>query len=125
MLVVESSMFPASVISLSTFYTMDTVVQQTQLVTNQPSSVITQWFDDSSRPAIIRDFLQHDVVIKMENGKSQKIPHLLALVEWYARHPQCNRCLKPVEIWANHFESVIPEHAFYVPVGRFQSSCVC
>ena len=34
----------------------------------QPSTVITQWFDDSSRPAIIRDFLQHDVVIKMENG---------------------------------------------------------
>lgn len=91
----------------------------------QPSTVITQWFDDSSRPAIIRDFLQHDVVIKMENGKSQKITHLLALVEWYARHPQCNRYSKPVEIWANHFESVIPEHAFYVPVGRFQSSCVC
>lgn len=117
MLVVESSMFPASVISSSTFYTKDTVVQQTQLVTNS--------FDDSSRPAIIRDFLQHDVVIKMENGKSQKITHLLALVEWYARHPQCNRYSKPVEIWANHFESVIPEHAFYVPVGRFQSSCVC
>ena len=34
MLVVESSMFPASVISSSTFYTKDTVVQQTQLVTN-------------------------------------------------------------------------------------------
>ena len=90
----------------------------------QPSTVITRWFDDSSRPAIIRDFLQHGV-IKMENGKSQKITHLLALVEWYARHPQCNRYSKPVEIWANHFESVIPEHAFYVPVGRFQSSCVC
>ena len=90
----------------------------------QPSTVITQWFDDSSRPAIIRDFLQHDVVIKMENGKSQKITHLLALVEWYARHPQCNRYSKPVEVWANHFKSVIPEHAFYVLVGRFQSSCV-
>ena len=34
MLVVESSTFPASVISSSTFYTKDTVVQQTQLVTN-------------------------------------------------------------------------------------------
>ena len=91
----------------------------------QASTVITQWFDDSNRPAIIRDFLQHDVFIKMENRKSQKITPLLALVEWYARHPQCNRYLKPVEIWATHFESVIPELALYVPVGRFQSSCVC
>ena len=82
----------------------------------QASAVITQWFDDSSRSAIIRDFLQHDVVIKMENGKSQKITHHLALVEWYARHPQCNRYSKPVEVWANHFKSVIPERAFYVPV---------
>ena len=50
----------------------------------------------------------------MENGKSQKITHLLALVEWYARHPQCNRYSKPVEVWANHFELVISEHAFNV-----------
>ena len=118
MLVVESSMFPASVYK-GCRCAADSACNQ------QPSTVITQWFDDSSRPAIIRDFLQHDVVIKMENGKSQKITHLLALVEWYARRPQCNRYSKPVEIWANHFESVIPEHAFYVPVGRFQSSCVC
>lgn len=99
-------------------YTADSTCNQ------QASTVITQWFDDSSRPAILREFLQHDVVIKMENGKSQKITHLLALVEWYARHPQCNRYSRPVEVWANHFESVIPEHAFYVPVGRFQSNCV-
>ena len=85
----------------------------------QASTVIRQWFDDSSRPAIIRDFQQHDVIIRMENGKSQKITHLLALVEWYARHPQFNRYSKLVEVWANHFESVIPEHAFYVPVERF------
>ena len=69
--------------------------------------------------------MQQDVVIKMENGKSQKITNLPALVEWYARHLQCNRYSKPVEVWANHFESVIPEHAFNVQVGRFQSSCVC
>lgn len=100
-------------------YTADSANNQ------QASTVIAQWFDDSgSRPAIIREFLQHDVVVKMENGKSQRITHILALVEWYARHPQCNRYSKPVEVWANHFESVIPEHAYYVPVGRFQSNCV-
>ena len=88
------------------------------------STVIAQWFNQSSRPAIIREFLEHDVVVKMENGKSQKITHLLALVEWYARHPQCNRYSKPVEVWSNHFKTIIPEHAFYVPVGRFQSNCV-
>lgn len=90
----------------------------------QASTVIVQWFHDSRRPAIIREFLQHDVVVKMESGKSQKITHILALVEWFARHPQCNRYSKPVEVWASYFESIIPEHAFYVPEGRFQSSCV-
>lgn len=60
----------------------------------------------------------------MENGKSQRITHILALVEWYARHPQHNRYSKPVEVWANHYESVIPNHAYYVPVGRFQRNCV-
>ena len=90
----------------------------------QASTVFAQWFDDSSRPAIIREFLQHDVVVKMESGKSQRVTHLLALVEWYASHPQRNRYSKPVEVWANYFESIIPEHAYYVPVGRFQSNCV-
>ncbi len=99
-------------------YTADPACHQ------QASTVIAQWFDDSSRPAIVREFLQHDVVVKMDNGKSQKITHLLALVEWYARHPQCNRYSKPVQVWANHFESITPEHAFFVPVGRFQSNCV-
>ena len=60
----------------------------------------------------------------MESGKSQRVTHLLALVEWYARHSQRNRYSKPVEVWANYFESIIPEHAYYVPVGRFQSNCV-
>lgn len=99
-------------------YTADPACHQ------QASTVIAKWFDDTSRPAILREFLQHDVVVKMENGKSQKITHLLALVEWYARHPQSNRYSKPVEVWANHYESIIPEHAFFVPVGRFQSNCV-
>ena len=90
----------------------------------QASTVFTQWFDDSGRPAIIMEFLQHDVVVKMESGKSQRVTHLLALVEWYARHRQRNRFSKPVEVWANYFESIIPEHASFVPVGRFQSNCV-
>ena len=124
MRLIESSMSLASVISSNTFYTKDTVIQQTRLATNGLQQLSPQWFDDSSRPAIIREFLQHDVVVKMENGKSQKITYLIALVEWYARHPQCNRYSKPVEVWANHFESIIPEHAFYVPVGRFESNCV-
>lgn len=67
----------------------------------QASTVIAQWFDGTCRPAIIREFLQHDVVIQMENGKSQRITHILALVEWYARHPQHNRYSKPVEVWAS------------------------
>ena len=88
------------------------------------STIFAQWFDDTSRPAVIREFLQHDVVVQVENGKSQRITHVLALVEWYVRHPQCNKYSKPVEVWANHFETVIPGHAYYVPVGRFQSNCV-
>ena len=88
------------------------------------STIFAQWFDDTSRPAVIREFLQHDVVVQVENGKSQRITHILALVEWYVRHPQCNKYSKPVEVWANHFETVIPGHAYYVPVGRFQSNCV-
>ena len=83
-------------------YTADSTCDQ------KASTVITQWFDDYSRPSIIREFMQHDVVIKMENEKSQKITHIPALVEWYARHPQCNRYSKPVEVWANHFELVTP-----------------
>ena len=77
----------------------------------QHPSFFAQWFDDSSRPAIIREFLQHDVVVKMESGKSQRVTHLLALVEWHARHPQRNRYSKSVEVWPNYFESIIPEHA--------------
>ena len=34
-----------------------------------------------------------------------------------------NKYSKLVEVWANHFETVIPGHAYYVPVGRFQSVC--
>ena len=90
----------------------------------QASTIIAQWFDNTSRPAIIREFLQHDVVIQMENGKSQRITHILALVEWYARHCQHNRYSKPVEVWASHYDSFIPNHAYYVPIGRFQYSCV-
>lgn len=90
----------------------------------QASTVIAQWFDGTCRPAIIREFLQHDVVIQMENGKSQRITHILALVEWYARHPQHNRYSKPVEVWASHYESITPNHAYYVPIGRFQYNCV-
>lgn len=99
-------------------YTSDLTAHQ------QASRVFLQWFDDSSRPAVIREFLQHDVVVEMNCGKSQRVTHILALVEWYARHPQCNRYSKPVEVWANYFESLVPEHAHYVPVGRFQSNCV-
>ena len=91
---------------------------------HQASTVFAKWFDDTSRPAVVREFLQHDVVVQTGNGKSKRITHILALVDWYARHPQCNRYSKPVEVWANYYESIIPEHAHYVPVGRFQSSCV-
>ena len=75
------------------------------------STVFLQWFDDSSRPAVIQEFLQHDVVVEMNCGKSQRVTHILALVEWYARHLQCKRYSKPVEVWANYFESLVPEHA--------------
>lgn len=49
----------------------------------QASTVLAQWFDDTSRPAVVREFLQHDVVVQTENGKSQRVTHILALVEWY------------------------------------------
>ena len=73
-------------------YTSDFTAQQ------QASTVFLQWFDDSSRPAVIREFLQHDVVVEMNCGKSQRVTHILVLVEWYARHPQCNRYSKPVKV---------------------------
>ena len=99
-------------------YTSDFTAHQ------QASTGFLQWFDDSSILDVIREFLQHDVVVEMNCGKSQRVTDILALVECYARHPQCNRYSKPVEVWANYFESFVPEHAHYVPVGRFQSNCV-
>ena len=44
-------------------YTSDIAAQELA------STVFLQWFDDSSRPAVDREFLQHDVV-KRNSGKS-------------------------------------------------------
>ena len=45
-------------------YTSDIAAQELA------STVFLQWFDDSSRPVVNREFLQHDVVIKRNSGKS-------------------------------------------------------
>lgn len=124
MLIGESFISRVSVISLSTFCTRVVIIHQISLTINRLQQFSLQWFDDSGRPALIREFLQYDVVVKINYGKSQRVTYILAFVEWYARHPQCNRYSKPVEVWANYFESLVPEHAPYVPVGRFQSNCV-
>ena len=60
-----------------------------------------------------------------ENGKLERITHILASVEWYYVHPMRNMYhSKPVEVWANHFESDVPSHAFYDPVARTQCNCI-
>ena len=112
MLLGESYISQVSVISLSTFWIR---VQQ---------SFYSGLMTPVDLHAVILEFLQHDVVVEMNCGKSQRVTHILALVEWYARHLQCKRYSKPVEVWANYSESLVPEHARYVLVGRFQSNCV-
>ena len=36
-------------------------------------TVFAKWFDDTSRPATVRKFSQHDIVVQTDNGKSQRI----------------------------------------------------
>ena len=45
-------------------YTSDFTAHQ------QVSTVFLQWFDNYSRPAVIWEFLQHDVVVEMNCGKA-------------------------------------------------------
>ena len=48
----------------SSRYTSDFTAHQ------QVSTVFLQWFDNYSRPAVIREFLQHDIVVEMNCGNS-------------------------------------------------------
>ena len=74
------------------------------------------------RPAIVREFMQHDVFLVDENNKSQRITHVLAYVQQYTYYFGTNIYSYPTEIWANKFE---PYSNFsYMPVGRIQQKCV-
>ena len=91
----------------------------------QASTVFAVWFDSAKRPAVIREFLSHDITIVKENGKSERIVHVLAKIEWYVKHPLCTaRYSSPLQIWSNDFEYSVPLHASFMPVARIQESCV-
>lgn len=91
----------------------------------QASTVFAVWFDGTKRPAVIREFLSHDIMLVKENGKSERITHILAKVEWFVKHPLCTaRYSSPLQIWCNDFESSLPPHANFMPVVRIQESCV-
>lgn len=86
------------------------------------STVIAQWIDQTSRPATIRRFFSHDVILEKEVGKCIRVSHILAEVEWYTKHVFCKRYSSPVEVWDILFE---PHSASsYMPVGRIQQNCV-
>ena len=91
----------------------------TDLGSNQhASTAFAQWLEDSIRLASIREFL-----LKMKRGKSPgRVAHLLALVQWNASHPQRNRYSKPVEGCTNYFESMFPEHAYFICASSKDSS---
>ena len=99
-------------------YTSDFTAHQ------QASTVFLPWFHDSSRLAVTREFLQHDVVVEMNCGKSQRVTHILPQLSGMQDILNATGFSKPVEVWANYFESLVPEHTPSVPVGRFQSNCV-
>jgi len=86
------------------------------------SIVNAKWLDESKRPAIIRGFMIHDVVVEKQNGKSQKITHVLADVEWYAKYHGTNICSSPLEMWSSKFE--VYSSFCYMPVCRIQQKCV-
>jgi len=86
------------------------------------SIVNAKWLDESKRPAIIRGFMIHDVVVEKQNGKSQKITHVLADVEWYAKYHGTNIYSSPLEMWSSKFEDY--SSFCYMPVCRIQQKCV-
>ena len=86
------------------------------------SIVTAKWLGEMKRPAIVREFMLHDVVLVDENNKAQRITHVLAYVQWYTHYFGTNIYSYPIEIWANKFE---PYSNFsYMPVGRIQQKCV-
>ena len=45
------------------------------------SIVTAKWLGEMKRPAIVREFMLHDVVLVDENNKAQRITHVLAYVQ--------------------------------------------
>lgn len=87
------------------------------------ASIITAtWCDEMKRPGILRGFLLHDVILKVENNSQQKNTHVLAKVDWYSTYSGANIYSHPVETWSTVYE---PYSKFsFMPVGRFQQKCV-
>lgn len=87
------------------------------------ASIITaNWLDDLKRPAVIREFMLHDIILADDNNRKQKVTHVLAYVEWYTSYLGTNIYSDPVEIWGNLFE---PYSKFsFMPVGRIQQKCI-
>lgn len=90
---------------------------------NSSASVVSaKWLDESKRPAILRGFLRHDIVIEKSNGKVQKITHILADVQWFAKYHRDNFYAHPVEVWSRDFEQY--SSFSFMPVSRIQEKCI-
>jgi len=89
------------------------------------SSIVTaKWFDDSKRPAIIREFMKHDIIVKDENNETKTVTYILAYVEWYACYtgPNNRYYAYPLEVWADRFMN--NSKLSFLPVGRIKQKCV-
>jgi len=84
--------------------------------------VIAKWFNGEIRPGRVCRFLNHDVLIKEENGKRKKVSHVIAEVGWFKKHPEINFYPKPFEVWSTQKEGY--SDLSYIPVKRFLQKCI-
>lgn len=84
--------------------------------------IIAKWLNGEIRPGSVCRFLNHDIIMKDQNGKRKKVPHLIAEVEWFKKHPEVNFYPKPFEIWSTEKEGV--SDISFILVCRILQKCI-
>lgn len=84
--------------------------------------VVATWYNGECRPGRLRRFLTHDVVVKNERGKRQKLTYVLAEVDWFKAHPERHWFADPLEAWCTQFES--SSQYSFIPILKVHSRCL-
>ena len=85
--------------------------------------VLAEWFNGECRPGRVCRFLTHDVVVKQDRSKRQKLTFVLAEVDWFKAHPERNWFPDSLKVWCTDFESHSAEMSF-IPAQRIHSQCL-